>query len=112
MIIFQKSVTLYQEGSWKFQQAGAPLPFEDLDSYNKPKRKDRLDISLPRKYVNALELPLGDESAYGREIIQLRWGTASRSTDETFRILNEAAGGRLKFLSRGAHPPRSDGDRT
>lgn len=70
----QRQVMLYKESSWVFQQTGDPLPFEKVDWYALPKKRDRLTIDLLRMYGEALGIPFWNPDAYGQDVSLLRWG--------------------------------------
>lgn len=69
-----RQVTVQHDGGWTFEEFGDPLPYEHLDKYKIRKKADRLNPELLRTYGQALGIPFWDESAYGREVIVLKWG--------------------------------------
>lgn len=44
-------------GRWVFEQSGEPFDFEDLRSYDQPKKRDRFTPDQLAKYLNALGIP-------------------------------------------------------
>ena len=70
----ERQVMLLNEGGWKFQPSGDPLPFERLDLYALPKKRDRLTPDVLRAYGEALGIPFWDPAAYGQDVVLLRWG--------------------------------------
>ena len=45
-----------ENGGWKFDQFGKPLPFEDTRRYTLPRKQDRFDAQLLRDYLKAMGL--------------------------------------------------------
>lgn len=43
-----------ENGGWKFDQCGEPLPFEDINRYRLPIKRDRFDGQLLRDYLKAM----------------------------------------------------------
>lgn len=59
-------------GSWEFGQTGTPLPFEDVESYQRRRIRDRLTPDMVRRYIADLGVPPLDlESApHGRSVLR------------------------------------------
>lgn len=72
--VSERQVSLSNEGGWKFQQSGDPLPFENMATYAQRKKRDRLTPELLRTYGEALGIPFWDADAYGQDVVLLRWG--------------------------------------
>jgi hypothetical protein len=79
----QRQVMCYKESGWTFSQSGEPLPFEELEAYARPKKRDRLTMELLRSYGAAIGLPFWDPAVYGDEVVLLRWGDQPPPDTET-----------------------------
>jgi len=95
----KRRVTVYKEDGWKFEEAGEPLQFENLDAYKRRRVNERLTQEILRAYGAALGIPFWDEEAYGRDVIFLDERGAPRLDEATIsRKLGEIAaslGGKL-----------------
>lgn len=58
-----RSISLVNDGGrWVFTTQGTPLPFEDLDAYEAPRKADRFTHAMLEQYLGALDLhPFQDD---------------------------------------------------
>ena len=94
-----RSVMLIKESGWSFKEYGPPLPFERAELYAQRRKHDRLNADVLVEYAQALGLPLGDASAYGQDIVFLKWG--NMPAPDTQSSLRKPLGifGRPKFIA-------------
>lgn len=52
-------VAMDDGGRWSFETSGDPLPFERLDAYERPRKRDRFPPELLHEYLLALGAPAG-----------------------------------------------------
>lgn len=55
----ERQVTLLKENGWRFQETGDALPFERLDQYALPKKRDRLNPAVLRASARRLAFRAG-----------------------------------------------------
>jgi hypothetical protein len=48
-------------GRWVFETSGEPLPFENTDAYNRPRKADRFTGEMLRSYLREFEVPTESE---------------------------------------------------
>jgi hypothetical protein len=84
-----RSVMLINESGWSFREHGPRLPFERADLYAQRRKHDRLNLDVLRQYGEALGLRFWDPSAYGDDIVFLKWDddTAPPDTASSLRKL-------------------------
>lgn len=58
-------------GSWTFGANGTPLPFEDVERYQRKEVQERFDSEMLEKYCRALGIDLFDEPFYGPDGVLL-----------------------------------------
>jgi hypothetical protein len=68
----ERSIAVANDGGrWIFQQAGTPLPFEQLEAYGARSIRDRFNIELLDRYLQALGIHAFDEAFYKHEGVLL-----------------------------------------
>lgn len=55
---YRRSIAAANDGgSWVFEQSGAPFPFEDLERYTAPRKRDRFTEELLCEYLREMGIP-------------------------------------------------------
>jgi hypothetical protein len=102
----ERQVILYKENSWVFAQSGTPLPFEQVDAYALPKKRNRLSSDILRNYGEVLKLPFWDEASYGKDVVLLHWGDQPVDDQSTLKSLMSVFGRPSFIMDRhGIRPP-------
>lgn len=62
---YVRSIALVNDGGrWVFEQSGSPFPFEDVERYAAPRRKERFTFGMLERYLQAMGLSPFDEAFY------------------------------------------------
>jgi len=102
-----RSVMLINESGWTFREYGPRLPCERADLYAQRRKHDRLNLDVLRQYGEALGLRFWDPSAYGDDIVFLKWDddTPPPDTASSLRKLLRIFG-RPKLVLGGRSDPQ------
>jgi hypothetical protein len=89
---YRRTVSLVHDDTrWIFETYGDPLPFEDVERYAAPRKRDRFDSSLIEAYSHELGLRVFDPNAYGPRIALIETERSEpRSTEVTSMSLIDA----------------------
>lgn len=76
--VIERQVMVYEEGGWIFSEQGPPQPYEDLEAYQKRRKRDRLNRQLLLEYGAAIGIPVGEHAEFGNDIWLLEWKNYNR----------------------------------
>jgi len=71
--VVQRQVMLIKESGWQFTEAGMPLPFEQLDTYKKVKKRERLTVGVLKEYALTMGYRLANAEDYCDDPILISW---------------------------------------
>ncbi|NYF09726.1 hypothetical protein HDC94_000882 [Leifsonia sp. AK011] len=79
-------VAATNDGSWVWQNFGEPLPFEEVERYEAPRRRDRFTSDMLERYCQALGIDVFNAEAYGPRAVLLEM-TELRGKPLTYRTM-------------------------
>lgn len=70
MLRRRRSITAADDGGrWVFSQFGEPFDFEDIETYDRPRIRDRFTPTMLAEFLSALGVPLGQDLDLGGTIL-------------------------------------------